>query len=331
MKSKKKRYFFIVLYLAFIVGGCAKKDEVKILKLAHGHDQLHPVHLSMMYMVEMLDSLSKGTLKINVYPNAQLGKERELIELLQIGMVDICKVSAAIIENFDPDYQIFSYPYLFYDRDHFFRILQGETGRQLLDQVDRYLLYGLTYYDAGSRCLYTVDDKVESPADLQGLKIRVMQNNTSIKMAKALGASPTPIAQAELYTALQQGVVDGAENNIPTFLSNKHYEVCKYYMLSDHNYIPDILLAGTKTMQRLSSSEKQLLKKAASMSAIYHKKIWEEAEREAFRIVEEAGVEIVAIQKNEFIKVAEKFYEEIESPHLQKIIQNIRINKHNND
>jgi tripartite ATP-independent transporter DctP family solute receptor len=320
-----KAQLFSALFIGLLLLGCSTRDKARILKLGHGHDQMHPVHLSMVYMAHLLDSLSEGKLRIEIYPNAQLGKERELIELLQIGMVDICKVSGAIIENFDPDYQIFSYPYLFLNREHFFNVLEGKIGRDLLKQTEDYLLYGLTFYDSGSRCIYTVDKEVKEPADLKGLKIRVMQNNTSIRMARAMGASPTPIAQAELYTALQQGVVDGAENNVPSFLSFKHYEVCKYFTVTDHTYIPDILLAGTKTMQRLDEREKSLLLLAARMSAEYHKRMWKQAEETALEEILRAGIQIVPVEKQEFFESVNDFYDNIDDTHLKTLVKDIRL------
>ena len=173
-----------------------------------------------------------GKLKIEIYPNSQLGSERQCLELLQIGSLGMTKVSAAVMENFSPDLKVFGYPYLFRDNEHRFKIYDGPIGQKLLLEGEEYWLRGLTYFDAGNRSFYTKNTEIDKPSDLEGLKIRVMQSPTAINLVKSFGGSPTPISWGELYTGLQQGVVDGAENNLPSFYTSKHYEVCKYLTLN---------------------------------------------------------------------------------------------------
>src|SRR5690606_1444948 len=183
--------------------------------------------------------------KIDVYPNQQLGSERQCLELLQIGSLGMTKVSAAVMENFSPNMKVFGLPYLFKNRAQTFRVLDGPIGKELLDGGEKYWLKGLGYYDAGSRSFYTVKSPIEKPDDLKGLKIRVMESVTAMNMIKSMGGAPTPISSGELYTALQQGVVDGAENNPPTFYLSREYEVCKYFSLDEHTTIPDVLIMST--------------------------------------------------------------------------------------
>ena len=184
-------------------------------------------------MAERLHEKSNGNRTIDIYPNQQLGSERECLELLQIGSLGMTKVSTGVLENFVPSLQVLGLPFLFRDKEHRFEVLEGEIGEQFLNGSLDKRLKGLTFYDAGSRSFYS-KTLVETPEDLKGLKLRVMESNTAINMVKHLGGSPTPISWGELYTALQQGIVDGAENNLPSFYLSRHYVDCKYYVLDAH-------------------------------------------------------------------------------------------------
>ena len=146
-------------------------------------------------------------------------------------------------------------PFLFRDKQHAFDVLDGPIGDELLNDAEQFWLKGLCYYDAGSRSFYTKDRPVKTPEDLEGLKVRVMESATAMEMVRDLGGSPTPISWGELYTSLQQGVVDGAENNPPSFYLSRHYEVCKFYSLDEHTILPDVLLMGTYFWQRLTTQE----------------------------------------------------------------------------
>ena len=186
--------------------------------MGHGLDASHSVHQAMVYLGERLAAKSDSTMRVDVYPSQQLGTERELLELLQIGSVGMTKVSSAALEGFVPEYQVLGLPYLFRDERHRFDVFwDSEVGQDILASGQEFGLRGLTYYDAGTRSFYTKTQPVQTPADLQGLKIRVQESPVAMRMGQALGGSPTPIAWGELYTALQQGVVDGAENNPPSF------------------------------------------------------------------------------------------------------------------
>ena len=219
---------FALLLGVLLLSGCSSRDDVVVLKLAHALDTSHSVHKGMVRMAERLTEYSDGQMRIDIYPSGQLGVERETVELLQIGSLAMTKVSTAPLEAFVPSMKIFSLPYLFNDRDHYFRVLDSEIGKALLESTEITRVRGLGYYDSGSRSFYTKDQPIRTPADLQGLKIRVMQSQTAVQMVSALGGSPTPISFGEIYTALQQGVVDGAENNAPSFYLSGHYETAKY-------------------------------------------------------------------------------------------------------
>ncbi|WP_133672287.1 TRAP transporter substrate-binding protein [Maribacter caenipelagi] len=288
---------------------CEIQTEAKTLRLGHGLDVSHSVHKAMVKMGEDLLARSGGKLKLEIYPSQQLGTERECLELLQIGSLDMTKVSVGVLENFAPKMKVLGLPFLFRDRQHSFDVLDGPIGEKLLNEGEKYWLKGLGYYDAGSRSFYTMNKPIEKPEDLVGEKIRVMESATAVNMVKALGGSPTPISWGELYTSLQQGVVDGAENNPPSFYLSRHYEVCKYYSLDEHTVLPDVLLIGTYVYDKLTEQEQKWLNESVKKSVKYQRILWAEAEAEALREVQKAGVQIIRPDKTLFAEKVEGIFE----------------------
>lgn len=327
-KNKKPASLFICfcMFTSFLLtSSCRQANEQKVIKLAHGLDITHPVHEAMEYLAQRLEEKSDGKLTVEIYPNAQLGSERESLELLQIGSLGMTKVSASVMEGFAPNFKVFSLPYIFRNQQHYYNVLEGDIGRNLLTAGEKYWLRGLTYYDAGSRSFYTVNKPIRRPEDLKGMKIRVQASNTSINMVKSFGGSATPISWGELYTALQQGVVDGAENNHPSFYLSRHYEVAKYYSLNEHTIVPDILLISTVVWESLSPEEQQWLQEASDESAVVQRKLWNEAEQNALEKVKEAGVEIIIPDKEPFAKLVEPMYEGYRSEaEVYALIQEIK-------
>ncbi|WP_226975995.1 TRAP transporter substrate-binding protein [Zobellia nedashkovskayae] len=312
----------------FLISGCGELGGNRTIRLAHGLDVNHSVHKAMVKMGEDLKELSGGKMLLEIYPNQQLGTERQCLELLQIGSLDMTKVSVGTLENFAPKMRVLGLPFLFRDRQHSFDVLDGPIGQELLNDGEQYWLKGLGYYDAGSRSFYTKDRPINNPDDLAGLKIRVMESVTAMDMVKDLGGSPTPISWGELYTALQQGVVDGAENNPPSFYLSRHYEVCKFYTLDEHTVLPDVLLAGTHLWDSLSEEEQGWLKKAVDGSVGYQRKLWGEAEDEALAEVEKAGVEIIRPDKTLFSeKIKDSFDKYKDDEVIYKLIQEIQATK----
>lgn len=185
--------------------------EVRVLKLAHGLPPSHSVHLGLLYMNERLKELSGGKMSMDIYSSAQLGSENQCIELLQIGSLDITKVSSAALEGFADPFKVFGIPYLFRSREQFFEVLDGSVGKQILGSTEPYWFRGLAYFDSGARSFYTVNKQIRTPEDLKGLKIRVQKSPIAVEMMKTFGGSATPVDWGELYTALQSNVVDGEQ------------------------------------------------------------------------------------------------------------------------
>lgn len=321
---KNRKFIILMALVALAFCGCEEANDTTVIKLAHGLDRSHPVHKAMVFMGERLDEKSSGSMSLDIYPNQQLGSERELLELLQIGSLGMTKVSTAVLENFVPELRVLGMPFLFRDRDHRFAVLEGEVGEYFLRASEKVRLKGLAFYDAGSRSFYT-KTRVETPEDLQGLKIRVMESNTAINMVKSLGGSPTPISWGELYTALQQGIVDGAENNLPSFYLSRHYEVCKFHILNEHTAVPDEVIVSTIVWESLSDQQKVWLKEAAVESAEYQKEIWREAELDAMRELEKNGVEILTVDKELFqSKVGGLYADFTRDPQMKALIERIQ-------
>ena len=317
-------------FLTFIIGlsGCDQLRQTRHIKLAHGLDVNHSVHKAMVKMGEDLSEMSGGKLQLDIYPSQQLGTERECLELLQIGSLDMTKVSSGVMENFAPKMKVFGLPFLFRDREHSFKVLDGSIGQSLLDEGEKFWLKGLGYYDAGSRSFYTKDKPINTPDDLKGLKIRVMESVTAMDMVRSMGGSPTPISWGELYTSLQQGVVDGAENNPPSFYLSRHYEVCKYYSLDEHTVLPDVLIIGTHLWNKLSEQERGWLQKAVDNSVKYQRKLWAEAEAYALEQVQKEGVKVIYPDKTLFSQKVGEIYDQYKNDKaMSSIIQQIQETK----
>lgn len=319
-----KKTLVLLTVLMALLNGCLLKHDVKILKLGHTLDTQHSVHIAMEYMAKRAAELSDGKLEIQIYPGGVLGSERESLELLQLGSLDLTKVSAAAMEGFVEEYKVFGLPYIFRDKEHCFAVLDGPIGDAMLSKGDRFWLRGLCFYDAGARSFYT-STRIDSPEELRGKKIRVMQSITAVAMVRAMGGSPTPIAWGELYTALQGGVVDGAENNPPSFYLSRHYEVCKYYLLNEHTIIPDVLIVSTHAWNKLNEQEREWLQQAADESVVVQREEWRQSEEESLAAVKEAGVEVIIPDKAPFMARVEDVFDLYESnPKVYDLIQQIR-------
>jgi tripartite ATP-independent transporter DctP family solute receptor len=235
------------------------------------------------------------------------------------------KVSAGVLENFSPSIKVFGIPYLFRDKEHAFRVLDGPVGEELLNGTEKYWLKGLGYYDSGSRSFYTIDKPIEHPNDLKGLKIRVMESQTAIDMVKSFGGSPTPISWGELYTALQQGVVDGAENNPPSFYLSRHYEVCKYYIIDEHTVLPDVVLMSTHFWNDLSNQDQEWIQKAMDLSVVEQRRLWLKSEIESLEAVKAAGVKVSYPNKSNFAEISSSVSDQYaQDPLIKSFIDKIK-------
>ncbi|AKJ65649.1 TRAP transporter substrate-binding protein [Kiritimatiella glycovorans] len=304
-------------------GGGAQGRTQTVLKLAHCLSTEHPVHQAMEYMKTHLEEISDGRMTVDIYPGSVLGSETQCIEMLQNGSLAMTKTSAAAMENFIPAMAVFGLPYIFRDADHYWKVLNGDIGRALLRKGETRFLYGLCYYDAGSRNFYSRGSPIRTPEDLEGLKIRVMNSETAIDMVKALGGAPTPIAWGELYSALAQGTVDGAENNPPSFISNRHYEVCKHFSLNGHTRIPDILMMSTRARDKLTPQQREWVQQAADASSEFQRALWKKETVAALKKAREEGVNIYTVDTAVFAARVQPMLRQVENPEVRELLDRI--------
>lgn len=321
------RYLIYIIALACLLSfaGCEDLGGKKTVYLAHTLPTVHPVHQGMEVFAESLRKRSKGEMDVKIFPDGQLGTEREVLELLQIGSIAMTKVSAATMANFAPEYKVLGVPYLFRGKEHMFDVLEGPTGKQILEAGSEYLLKGLCFYDAGSRSFYTVKKPVKTPEDLAGMKIRVMNHQMSVDMVNEMGGSATPMAYGELYSALEQGVVDGAENNPPSFVTSGHFEIAKYYTLDEHSSVPDVLVMGTEYWKTLSEQEQAWVTAASEESAQAQKEFWAKNVEECMTKLAAEGVEIFKPEKSLFAESSKGVVEEFsQDPVMRKLVEAIQ-------
>ena len=288
MKNLKKAL------LAAAVASLAFSAQAAVtLKLSHNQSKEIPVHKAMEAFADKVKEYTNGEVKIRIYPNAQLGTQRESVELVQSGGLALAKSNAAELEAFEPLYGVFNLPYIFKNEQHYYDVLTSDIGDEVLNASKDKGFIGITYYDAGSRSFYA-GKAIKTPDDLKGMKIRVQPSPTAVKMFELLGANPTPIAFGELHTALQQGVVDGAENNESALVDNRHGEVSKFYSYDRHTMIPDVLVMSTKDWNKLTPEQQQAIKKAGRESMMLQKQLWaENTEKVIKEAKEKLGVTFV--------------------------------------
>ncbi len=313
-----------LLFLSFVFFSCSVDSDVTIIKLGHGLDPSHPVHIGMVYLADRVHELSGGLMKIDIYPSEQLGTERECLELLQIGSLAMTKVSSAVLEGFAPQFRVFGLPYLYRDDDHRFSVLEGQIGQELLVSLEPYRIRGLCFYDAGYRSFYTINRPIRTPADLNGLKIRVQESPMAIQMVNIMGGAATPVSWGELYTALQQGVVDGAENNPPSFYTSYHFEVARYFSINNHTAVPDVLVISKHVWDHLTPQERSWLQQAADESAEYQKMLWRESTEASLQAVKDAGVEIIYPDREPFFDRVQPLYDRFKTdPRIGPLLEHI--------
>ena len=305
-------------------GGGQTASSVRTLKMGHALDPSHPVHLGMVHMKERLEALSGGRMSIEIYPSGVLGTETECLEQLQNGSLDLTKTSTAPLEGFVEEMQVFGLPYVFRDETHYWKVLEGEIGDELLALPRKRNLLGLCYYDSGSRNFYTTRKPIRRPEDVKGMKIRVQNSPVAIRMIEVFGGSATPIAFGELYTALAQGTVDGAENNVPSFVTSKHYEVSKFFTMNAHTRVPDIVLISAQVWDTLDEREQAWLRQAAEESSVYQKKVWAETTAEDLKTARDTGVEVIEPDIQAFMEKAEPIYADYAGSVVGTLLQRIR-------
>jgi tripartite ATP-independent transporter DctP family solute receptor len=296
------------------------------LRSSDTHPEGYPTVVAVQKMGEMLEERTGGKLCIEVFHSAQLGQEKDTIEQTQFGVIDMNRVSLGPFNNIIEETQVPSLPFIFRSTDHMHRVMDGPVGQQILDAFSDHDLVGLAFYDGGSRSFYNSQRPIRSIEDLAGMKFRVMQSDIFVDMVAALGANATPMPYGEVYSSIQTGVIDGAENNWPSYDSSGHFEVAKYYTLNQHLIVPEVLVMSKTSFDKLSAEEQEIVRQAARDSVPLMRELWQEREKVSEQRVRDAGVEIITdIDKTPFIEAMVPVYQKyVTSPKLQQMVADIQ-------
>lgn len=304
-------------------------EGARRITIAHGLPESHPVHLGLEELKRKAEEVSGGQLRFTLFAGGQLGSESQCLEKVQSGTLDLTKVSAAPVGNFVPVFKLFSLPYLFRDEEHYWKALDGEIGGEMLGALSTRAdgspsgLHGLGYFDSGSRSFYSVNP-VKNLGDLRGLKFRVMNDAVAMDMVQAMGGSPTPIDFGELYTALKQGAVDGAENNPPSFLTSRHYEVCKHYLLNHHSRVPDVIIISSKLWDQLNARERGWLEEAVAHAGRFQRELWEAETARALEELRMKGVTITEPDPAPFREASRPVLLKHSTPEIRALVERIQ-------
>jgi len=280
------------------------------LRSSDTHPDGYPTVEAVKYMGTLLTERSGGRICVEVFHSAQLGEEKDTIEQTRFGVIDMNRVSLGPFNNLIEETKVVSLPFIFRSTDHMHRVMDGPVGDGILAAFQPHDLIGLGFYDGGSRSFYNSEKPITSMADLAGMNMRVMQSDIFVDMMTAMGANATPLPYGEVYSAIQTGVIDGAENNWPSFESSGHYEVAGYYTLNQHLIVPEVLVMAKAAWEKLSAEDQALVRQAAKDSVPHMRELWTAREKVSEEKVRAAGVEIITdIDKTPFIEAMVPVYE----------------------
>lgn len=314
MKSKFKTIFMAVIF-ALIFTACSKAGSVSqktIIRVGHNQSQNHPTHLGLLAFEEYVENELGDKYDIQVYPSELLGSQIDMVQLTQTGAINICVASNAILETFNDVWEIFNLPYLFASSEAYHHVMDDpEIVKPIFESTREGGFEGVTWLDAGSRSFYTKDKPVNSPEDLSGLKIRVQQSPTNVRMMDLLGSSASPMGFGEVYTALQSGIIDGAENNEMSLTDNGHGEVCKYYSYDMHQMVPDIVIANYNWLEELPEEDRKVFDEGFKVLNEVQRKEWKIAVDKAKEKASEMGVEFIYPDQKPFVDAVAPLTKEV--------------------
>ncbi len=311
MSNFRKRLVTSAAAVTAVIGVSFSASALEI-KSSDVHPMGYPTTDAIQYMGELLNTWTSGRINVKIFHSMQLGGEKEALEQTQLGALEMTRVSVGVVGPIVEEFNAFNLPYFFRSVDHMHKVVDGEIGTSLLNKLEAGGLIGLGYMDAGSRSFYNKSHPIAKIEDLKGLKIRVMQNPIFIEMVNAMGGNGLPIAFNELYTSMQTGVVDGAENNPPSYESGKHYEVAGHYTLTEHLMVPEIFVFSKKVWDTLPAMDQQLIRKASVMTVERERELWAAREQKSLDLLRSKGIKVITdVDKTAFIaataSVREKF------------------------
>ncbi len=285
----------------------AAAQQKLVLKASDVHPVRYPTVQAVEDMGKKLSAATNGRLSVAMYPSMQLGGEKEAIEQAQVGAIAFARVSVGALGPVVDQLNVFNLPYVFRNTEHMRQVIDGKIGQDLLDQVTNSGkgLVGLCWMDAGARSFYDTKKPIKTLADLKGLKFRVMGNPMFVAMANAMGANGVPMGYDQVFSALQTGVVDGAENNPPSFVFDNHYQVAKFYTIDEHLIVPEMLVMSKKIFDSLSKDDQTQVKKFAREAQLEERKLWDVYQQKAMDKAKAAGIQIIQVSDAEKKKFQE--------------------------
>ena len=314
----KRKLLIAALPLAFCLSNAAQ--AAMTLKIAEIHPAGYPTVVAQEHMGENIEKATDGELKFRMFSGGVLGSEKEVVEQVQIGAVQMTRVSLGTLGPVVPDVNVFNMPFVFRDHEHMRKVIDGEIGQEILDKItnSEFNMVGLAWMDGGVRNLYT-KEPVRSLEDLKGKKIRVIGNPMFIETFNALGASGIAMDTGEIFSALQTGVVDGAENNPPTMLEHNHFRSAKYYTLTGHLILPEPIVISKATWNKLTPEQQEIVKKYAKEAQFEERKLWDEKTASSEAKLKEAGVEFIEVDKKPFFEATAPIREKYGAPYADLI------------
>ena len=306
------------------LGGRAQAQTIT-LRSADTHPDGYPTVEAVKFMGRLVEERSGGRLKVQVFHSRQLGEERETLEQTRFGVIDLNRVNFGPLNNLVPETTIPGLPFVFRDEPHMRRVMDGPIGQEIISGADRHGLVGLCYYDSGARSFYTRNRVVNTPDDMRGLKVRVQQSDLWVAIMRAVNANATPLPFGEVYSALQTGVVDAAENNWPSYHSTRHFEVAKYYAVTEHSMSPEILVASKRSFDRLPRDLQAILRDAAKDSVPEMRRLWDAQTEASRQAVIAGGSQVNQVDKEAFARAMAPVYDQFaRDARLRGLVTRIR-------
>lgn len=314
-----KRRILAFVFLCLFLTGCAPKEETPqpklILRYADNQSDTYPTTLAAQFFAQLVEERTNGDIRIRVYGNADLGSENSVFEQVQFGGVDFTRVSLGTLAEYDPEVELLQLPYLYDDSDHMWRVLDGEIGQNVLESVRSSVgVIGLGWFDAGARSFYT-REQVTCLEDLAGLTIRVQESGFMSRVVEQLGANAVQISYEDVYSALQTGKIDGAENNWPSYESTGHFETAPYVLRDEHSRLPEMQIMSTVALEKVAQVDESyvnILMEAARESALYERELWQKQEKKSEEAVVKLGcvvTELEAGERDRFRQAVQPLYD----------------------
>lgn len=309
---------------ATLFAGCSKAAE-QVFRVAEFHPANYPTSMAISEMGRLVEGYSNGKMSMKLYAGSQLGAERDTLEMATFGGIDMNRVSLGPLNSIESTTNIPGLPFIFRNVAHMRQAMDGEPGRHVLQSLAQHGLIGLCFYDSGARSFYNTKRPIRTPEDMSGMKLRVQNSDLFVSLIQQLGGNPTPMPLGEVYQSLVQGVIDGAENNWPSYFEGRHFEVAQYYSLTQHVIAPELLVMSRQTWDKLSASEQEIIQKSASESVPYMRQLWDSKTLEAEKAVRTSGVEVNEVDDQQaFVERAQPVWRDyIQTPAQQRLVDEI--------